>query len=85
MAETYGEDKTAAVARAKAGIAQKLDADDQLAPFDLGEEVFVGNEEMQQEFPPSGQRYTRSRVSFGPQKIGGAHCPQPEDPHRYRD
>ena len=50
VAETYGEDKTAAVARAKAGIAQKLDADDQLAPFDLGEEVFVGNEEMQQEF-----------------------------------
>ena len=50
VAETYGEDKTVAVARVRAGIAEKLDANDQLAPFDLGEEVFAQNEEMQQEF-----------------------------------
>ena len=50
VAETYGEDKTAAVARVRAGIAEKLDANDQLAPFDLGEEVFAESEEMQQEF-----------------------------------
>ena len=50
VAETYGEDKTAVVARVRAGIAEKLDANDQLAPFDLGEEVFAESEEMQQEF-----------------------------------
>ena len=50
VAETYGVDKTAAVTRAKAGIAEHLDENENLAPFDLGVEVFAGNEEMEQEF-----------------------------------
>ena len=50
VAKTYGTDQTAAVARAKTGIAERLAEDETLAPFDLGAEVFAGSEEMEQEF-----------------------------------
>lgn len=50
VAQTYGEDPTAAVARAKSTIAERVERDDTLAPFDLGGEVFAGREEMEEEF-----------------------------------
>ena len=50
VAQTYGEDPTVAVARAKTTIAERVERDDTLAPFDLGGEVFAGREEMEEEF-----------------------------------